>query len=289
MSPHLFVSQNHELRHFQFEQLAELLQPDDLLVVNDSATLPASIHNKLHYSGQLEDGSWLVEPRQPEGVGTVPLAWRAEDLIDLPELGPRKLEKWPESERLWRLENPPGLDYLRRHGQPIRYAHTQKELPLEAYQSYFARVPGSAEMPSAGRPFDHEMVSKLNIAPLTLHTGVSSLENHELPYPEQFQVPPETWRLVQQARRVIAVGTTVLRALETAATGQLSGWTRHIVTPQNFRHSVHGLITGMHDPASTHRWMLQALLPEEELAKAYGQEHQGHEFGDMHLILQAQF
>ena len=106
-----------------------------------------------------------------------------------------------------------------------------------------------------------------------------------MPYPEWFQVPEQTWMRVKQARRVIAVGTTVLRALETAARGQLEGWTRHIVTPQNFRNSVDGLLTGMHDPASTHRWMLQALLSNQELERAYQRTFRTHEFGDMHLIL----
>lgn len=282
----LRVSQRQQLEQLAFHQLAQVLRPGDLLVVNDSATLPASIDNRLHYSGQLEDGSWLVEPRQPQGIGTVPLSWQADQLIDLPGLGRRRLTPWPESSRLWRLENPPEvIAYLNRYGGPIRYAHTQRELPLKAYQSFFARVPGSAEMPSAGRPFTREMVEGLDIASLTLHTGVSSLENHEMPYPEWFQVPEDTWRRVQRAKRVIAVGTTVLRALETAALGQLQGWTRHIVTPHNFRHSVDGLLTGMHDPTSTHRWMLQALLPAEELGKAYQGTFNAHEFGDMHLIL----
>ncbi|MBN9419928.1 hypothetical protein ABS71_17170 [bacterium SCN 62-11] len=282
----LRVSHAHQLEQMPFDRLGSVLQPGDLLVVNDSATLPASIDNRLHYSGQLEDGSWLVEPRQRQGLGTIPLSWRADQTIELPELGVRKLTAWPESNRLWRLENAPEpVAYLTRYGQPIRYAHTQRELPLQAYQSFFARVPGSAEMPSAGRPFSWEMVQGLDIASLTLHTGVSSLENHEMPYPEWFQVPEQTWRRVQAARRVIAVGTTVLRALETAATGQFHGWTRHIVTPENFRHSVDGLLTGMHDPTSTHRWMLQALLPAEELSRAYQGTFNAHEFGDMHLIL----
>ena len=283
----LLVSHSQQLEQLNFDQLPRLLQPGDLLVVNDSATLPASIQNRLHYSGQLEDGSWLVEPRQPQGIGTVPLHWEPDRLIDLPELGPSRLTRWPHSNRLWRLEDAPRdpVDYLSRQGQPIRYAHTEHELPISAYQSYFARVPGSAEMPSAGRPFTDRMVADLDIASLTLHTGVSSLEQHELPYPEWFQVPEQTWRRVKQARRVIAVGTTVLRALETAARGQLEGWTRHIVTPQNFRNSVDGLLTGMHDPASTHRWMLQALLSNQELERAYQRTFRTHEFGDMHLIL----
>lgn len=282
----LRVSHERQLEQMPFERLSSLLQPGDLLVVNDSATLPASIDNRLHYSGQLEDGSWLVEPRQPRGIGTVPLQWSADRFVELPELGRRKLTAWPESSRLWRLENAPEpVAYLAKYGQPIRYAHTQRELPLQAYQSFFARVPGSAEMPSAGRPFTWEMVRGLDIASLTLHTGVSSQENHEMPYPEWFEVPERTWQRVQRARRVIAVGTTVLRALETAAGGQFLGWTRHIVTPENFRHSVDGLLTGMHDPTSTHRWMLQALLPAEELARAYQGTFNAHEFGDMHLIL----
>ena len=129
--------------------------------------------------------------------------------------------------RLWRARlSVAVVPYLLRHGVPIRYSYVSRDWPLADYQTVFARRPGSAEMPSASRPFTPAVVTELAargvlIAPLTLHTGVSSLEAGEDPYPEPYDVPPATARLVNHVRahggRVIAAGTTVVRALETAA------------------------------------------------------------------------
>jgi S-adenosylmethionine:tRNA ribosyltransferase-isomerase len=179
----------------------------------------------------------------------------------------------------------------------------QRDWPLAAYQTVFARLPGSAEMPSASRPFTDPMVTALVargvlIAPVTLHTGVSSLEADEDPYPEPFDVPPATARLVNHVRahggRVIAAGTTVVRALETAARadGQVvpsAGWTSHVVTPQTGVGAVDGLLTGLHEPRSSHLRMLAAFAGEALLARCYqaavGAGYLWHEFGDVHLLL----
>jgi S-adenosylmethionine:tRNA ribosyltransferase-isomerase len=197
----------------------------------------------------------------------------------------------------------PVEDYLRRHGRPIRYAHTADELPIEAYQTVFARDPGSAEMPSAARPFTAELVTELVargvlLAPLTLHAGVSSLEAGESPYPERYRVPPETARLVNAVRawggRVIAVGTTVVRALETVAApdGTVSagaGQTSLVVTPERGLRAIDGLITGWHEPESSHLSLLEAAAGPELLRRSYAAAHAAgyrfHEFGDSHLIL----
>ena len=134
------------------------------------------------------------------------------------------------------------------------------------YQTVFATEPGSAEMPSAARPFTPELVTRLvssgvQIAPLLLHTGVASLEDHEPPYEEFFRVPPETADRVNAAkragRRVVAVGTTVVRALETVTDGRGttspgSGWTDLVITPDRPLRAVNGLITGLHEPRATH-------------------------------------
>jgi S-adenosylmethionine:tRNA ribosyltransferase-isomerase len=213
----------------------------------------------------------------------------------------------PGGTRLWLATidtgDAPLGDYLARHGAPIRYAHTRGEHPLDDYQTIFALHPGSAEMPSAGRPFTPELVTALVargivIAPLTLHTGVSSLEAGEMPYPERFSVPPTTARLVNAARagggRVIAVGTTVVRALETVALpfGHVEageGWTRHVVTPAHGVRVVDCLLTGWHDPDASHLLMLEAIggrdLVERSYAEALGAGYRWHEFGDVHLIL----
>jgi S-adenosylmethionine:tRNA ribosyltransferase-isomerase len=198
------------------------------------------------------------------------------------------------------------VPYLLRHGTPIRYSYVDREWPLPFYQTVFAREPGSAEMPSASRPFTPSVVTQLVargvlIAPLTLHTGVSSLEADEDPYPEPYDVPPATARLVNHVRadggRIIAAGTTVVRALETAALGKRvggqvtasAGWTSHVVTPQTGVKVVDGLLTGLHEPRSSHLRMLAAFAGSELLSRCYEtairSRYLWHEFGDVHLLL----
>jgi S-adenosylmethionine:tRNA ribosyltransferase-isomerase len=203
-----------------------------------------------------------------------------------------------------RLETVEALeDYLRRYGRPIRYDYVPEPWPLAAYQTVFAREPGSAEMPSAGRPFTEQLVTELVtrgvlVAPVTLHTGVSSLEQGERPLPERFRVPAATARLVNAVHgwngRVIAVGTTVARALETvaAADGTVSegqGWTSLLITPQRGILAVDGLLTGWHEPTSSHLQLLEAVAGRELFERSYqaALEHgyRWHEFGDLHLIL----
>jgi S-adenosylmethionine:tRNA ribosyltransferase-isomerase len=194
-------------------------------------------------------------------------------------------------------------DYLDRHGEPIRYSHVAGPWPLEAYQNVYATSPGSAEMPSAGRPITRELLSRLRargvtVAPVTLHAGVSSPESHEPPFPEWFEVPERTAEQISAARRrggrVIAVGTTVVRALESAAGAQdcacaRSGWTGLVITPQCGVRSVDGMITGWHEPEASHLMMLEAVAGAELLETSYTAAldagYLWHEFGDSHLIL----
>ncbi|WP_405466395.1 S-adenosylmethionine:tRNA ribosyltransferase-isomerase [Streptomyces jietaisiensis] len=199
----------------------------------------------------------------------------------------------------------PGL--LRRHGRPIRYAYTERDQPLSAYQTVFA-LPGadgagSAEMPSAARPFTPRLVAELvsrgvQFAPLTLHTGVASAEAHEPPYPERFAVPEASARLVNAARagggRVVAVGTTAVRAVESAAEADgivraCAGWTDLVVTPGRGVRVVDGLLTGLHEPEASHLLMLEAVAGREAVERGYEEALAGrylwHEFGDTHLLL----
>jgi len=195
-------------------------------------------------------------------------------------------------------------DLLERHGEPIRYGHAERRAwPLDAYQTVYATTPGSAEMASAGRPFTPELITRLIamgvlVAPVTLHTGVSSPERHEPPFPEQFEVPESTARVLAAARRwggrVIAVGTTVVRALETVAGvgGNVesgSGWTGLVVTPERGLALVDGLITGWHEPEASHLRLLEAAaggaLLERSYRAALRDGYRWHEFGDSHLIL----
>jgi S-adenosylmethionine:tRNA ribosyltransferase-isomerase len=311
-----------EISHHAFADLPALLLPGDLLAVNTSATLAAAVAAArpgglaVHFSTPLPEGDWLVELRAAAGGATVPYGGGSPGQeLELPRgavltLGARF------TGRLWRARlSTAVVPYLLRHGSPIRYSYVPRPWPIEWYQTVFGTTPGSAEMPSASRPFTPRVVAALvargvTFAPLTLHTGVSSLEGGEDPYPEPFDVPPATARLVNLTRqnggRVIAVGTTVVRALETAArlpgghprpvaartphlVSPAAGWTEHIVTPQNPLLAVDGLITGLHEPRSSHLRMLAAFAGLDLLGRCYAaaidRGYLWHEFGDLHLLL----
>jgi S-adenosylmethionine:tRNA ribosyltransferase-isomerase len=192
---------------------------------------------------------------------------------------------------------------LNEHGRPIRYRYVERDWPIDAYQTVFADQPGSAEMPSAARPFSEALVTVLvrrgvGLSPITLHTGVSSLEGHELPYPERFEVPAATASAINAVHaaggHVIAVGTTVVRALETTVdragvVHPAEGWTDTVITPQRGVRAVDGLITGWHEPEATHLAMLEAVAGRPALVDAYSDAFASgylwHEFGDSHLLL----
>ena len=305
----LMVSRSHRqsVSHHRFGDLPGLLMPGDLLVVNNSGTLPSAVpvsHELVvHFSTAMPDGTWLVELRFGNGAATVPYrGGAAGDRLVLPGGALLRLVS-RFTGRLWRARlSTAVVPYLLRHGRPIRYSYVMHAWPIEAYQTVFATAPGSAEMPSAGRPFSPEVVTRLvsrgvTVAPITLHTGVSSLEDNEDPYPEPYDVPPATARLVKLTRehggRVIAIGTTVVRALETAALagemGPASGWTTHVVTPEAGLHAVDGLLTGLHEPRSSHLRMLAAFAGEDLLSDCYDEAaergYRWHEFGDVHLLL----
>jgi S-adenosylmethionine:tRNA ribosyltransferase-isomerase len=301
--------------HSRFDRLPELLRDGDLLVVNTSATVPAALDGLLgsepvvvHVSTELPAGVWLVEVRRPVDSATEPYALDRPGTVHVIGGGAVELfTPFPGSHRLWiaRLDTG-GLsvgDFLDRHGHPIRYRYVPVEWPISAYQTVFAREPGSAEMPSAGRPFTAEVVADLvrhgiATAPLTLHTGVSSLEGHEAPYPERYRVPRATAALVNATRegggRVIAVGTTVVRALATVTDDRGvahpgAGWTDVVVTPDGPVPPIDGLLTGWHEPEASHLLMLEAVAGRAPLVRAYeAADERGylwHEFGDSHLLL----
>jgi S-adenosylmethionine:tRNA ribosyltransferase-isomerase len=306
-----------EIVHSRFRELPVHLGPGDLLVVNVSATLPAAVAAtrdgrgiELRFATRAPDDQHgdlhVIELRTADGEA--PLGeGRARELIRLPgEARVELIGPYAGSERLWlaRAElGEPLPGYLRRYGRPIRYGYVWGRWPLSAYQTAFATVPGSAEMPSAARPFTPRLIARLVsegvlFAPLLLHTGVSSPERHEPPYPEQYEVPPATARLVNAARawggRVIAVGTTAVRALETVAASDGAvepgaGWTDLVITPERGLRVIDGMLTGWHEPLASHLQMLEALAGEEFIARCYAtaleQRYLWHEFGDSHLIL----
>ncbi len=227
--------------HARFNDLPEFLQPGDLVVVNESATIPTSLPAEgsvgrflLNLSTDYGNGLWLAEPRwSASEPGPLPLT--EGETIRLPGLIGRLVSTYPGLERLWFVRIQGNVEAtLAEHGAPVRYGYLDQDYPLEAYQTIFARVPGSAEMPSAARPFSQPVIDKLSargveIAAIVLHTGVSSLEvdsrvlEDQAMYPEPFEVSPETAKAVDDAksegRRVVAVGTTVVRALESAWDG----------------------------------------------------------------------
>jgi S-adenosylmethionine:tRNA ribosyltransferase-isomerase len=308
----LLVAGSDGVRHARFAELARLLAPGDLVVVNTSATLAAAVDGRrpdgravtVHFSTALEDGAWLVEIRpRADATGPVPDVVAGER-IALPVGVVVRLVA--ANGRLWRAEVAVegGVEaYLTQHGRPITYSYVRDQWPLDAYQTVFAHHPGSAEMPSAGRPFTTALVTDLvaagvAVAPITLHTGVSSLEEGEPPLPERYFVPESTARLVNATRgaggRVVAVGTTVTRALETAArvdgrVGPSSGWTDLVLGPARPARVVDGLITGWHAPGASHLLLLEAVAGADLVASAYkealAEQYRWHEFGDSCLLL----
>jgi S-adenosylmethionine:tRNA ribosyltransferase-isomerase len=285
--------------------------------VNTSATLPARVPARradgalvpVHVSTQLDDGDWVVELRRPDNSGP-DLGAEPGTVLRLPGgLRLTLLEAHPDParpSRLWRARpgDPVAITaYLPAHGRPIGYGYLAGEFPLADRQNVWATEPGSAEMASAGRPFSTEVVTRLVargvvVAPLVLHTGVSSPELHEPPYPERYAVPEPTARLVRTTRaagsRVVAVGTTVTRALETAADDDgvvraASGWTSLVLGPDRPARVVTGLVTGLHAPEASHLQLLEAVAGATLVRQAYeaavAERYLWHEFGDSMLFL----
>jgi S-adenosylmethionine:tRNA ribosyltransferase-isomerase len=305
------------LTHTTFDTLPAFLEAGDLVVINTSAVVPAAIPARtddgtrlvVHLSTRLDDSRWVVELRRLDDrttrrwEGAVPRRLHADADAD----ATISLESpYLDSSRLWvaRLDLPqPVFTWLAVHGQPIRYGYVERPWPISAYQNVYAIEPGSAEMPSAGRPFTPEVITGLvakgiGISPLVLHTGVASLEATELPYPERLRVPSSTASRVNETHRnggrVIAVGTTVVRGLESAGGSDgrarpFDGWTDLVITPERGVHVVDGLLTGWHEPEASHLLMLEAVAGRTLLEQSYAMSlHEGylwHEFGDMHLIL----
>jgi len=314
----LLVATAGGITHAHFADIGSFLAPGDVVVVNTSATIAAAVDGRradgtqvaVHFSTGVGDVQWLVEVRPP-GRATGPVHDAAlGETIRLPHgVDLRLMAPYPFGAgrpRLWLahvgLEGEV-LDYLARAGRPIRYAYVPRPYPIEEYQTVFARDPGSAEMPSAGRPFTTEIVTQLitrgvAFAPITLHTGVSSLDAGEPPVPEWYRVPDATARLVRVTRRaggrVVAVGTTVTRALESVAdaAGEVhagEGWTELRLGPSRPAHVVDGIVTGWHAPGASHLDLLHAVaggrLVDAAYAEALREQYLWHEFGDSCLLL----
>jgi len=310
----LLVTRPDGHHHARFEDLPRFLRADDLLVVNESAAIPASLPAEgrlgsilLNLSTRFRSDLYLAEPRWTAGKPG-PLPIEPEEELRIGSTTVRLLAPYPGIPRLWFAQaDRPFEPILAEHGQPIHYGYTDA-WPMEVYQTLFSRVPGSAEMPSAARPITPRIREQLDragvrIVPVLLHTGVSSLEieseivEAQAMYPEPFAVSPETADAVNRTHanggRVIAVGTTVVRALESAWTPEglrsRSGFTRLFVNPDHRIHAVDGLLTGFHDPVTSHLAMLTAFLRIDGVRDAYAEAIRAgylwHEFGDSHLVI----
>jgi S-adenosylmethionine:tRNA ribosyltransferase-isomerase len=305
----LLVASPAGVHHTAFTGLGEHLRPGDLLVVNTSGTLPAAVDARrdgrpitVHFATPLDDGSWVVELRAPAGPlldgrpgECLALAGDASLTLLAPMV--------PGAARLWRAAVSVEVRaLLAAAGRPIRYGYVPRAWPLSDYQTVFAREPGSAEMPSAARPFTPELVTRLVtdgvlFAPLLLHTGVSSPEAAEPPQAERYRVPPTTAALASWVRarggRVIAVGTTAARALESAFDGGVlvaaEGWTELVLGPDRPARVVDGIVTGLHAPEASHLSLLEAVAGAEVVQRAYeaavAERYLWHEFGDVSLLL----
>ncbi len=315
----MMVASRHDgsIVHSHFSELPRFLDEGDLVVINTSGTLAAELDGtgpdgvpvQVHLSTKLPAGLWTIEIRRQgraylEASVGEHFELAGEGRVDL--LAPYSPGPGGDGVRLWvsRVETLEPLQrHLARYGRPIRYGYVRGSHPISAYQNVYATEPGSAEMPSAGRPFTPEVLTRLvakgvGVAPLLLHTGVASLEANEPPYAEYFRVSLATAHRVNDARlrggRVVAVGTTVVRALESVVDDHghvhsSEGWTETVVSPEHPVRSIDGFLTGWHEPEASHLAMLEAIagrpLLEASYAAALAEGYLWHEFGDVHLIL----
>ncbi len=307
----MLVARPGDVAHVQFRDVGDHLAPGDLLVVNTSATLPAAVDGihpggapvTVHFSSPDTPGRWIVELR---GVDWSCRGSEPGEPVYLPGGARLEVVAPHRGERLWSARFDTGGTverYLARYGRPITYDYVSERWPLAAYQTIFSRHPGSAEMPSAARPFTNRLVTDLvgrgiAIAPVVLHCGVSSLEAGELPQEERYEVPAATARLVNETRRagarVVATGTTVARALESAARRDgtvvpRAGVTDLVLSAARPARAIDGLVTGWHPPGASHLSLLEAVAGSDLVREAYddavAQGYLWHEFGDSCLLL----
>jgi S-adenosylmethionine:tRNA ribosyltransferase-isomerase len=318
----LLVTDELGARHARFADFPQFLMPGDLLVLNDSKTYPAALTATresgdtiaLHFATLDPSAEARTNPTAPTApwkglvlVGSPRGVPNTGEHVTLPGGGhARFLGLHRASRRMWIAEAAlplPYFEYFARYGRPIAYSHVTGAWPMTAFQTTYARALGSSEMPSAGRPFTGHMIGRLaargiEIAIVTLHAGVSSADRDELPLGEWREVPLESAVAVRRAKkrgsRVVAVGTTVVRALESSLDRQRRiiasrGWTGLHITPGRPMRVVDGLLTGFHEPTSTHLAILDAIAGREHIERAYAtalaQRYLWHEFGDSHLIL----
>jgi S-adenosylmethionine:tRNA ribosyltransferase-isomerase len=308
-----------KITHSRFDRLADHLRRGDLVVFNTSRTLPASLDAvtaagrrlEVRLAEHLPDETWLalvLDADSGRSASSLLTGLRLEFGRDLAaqvvdtDAGPPRLAKLRFTSSGAEL-----VDRVHRLGRPIRYEHVARPFGLEHYQTVFAREPGSAEMPSAGRAFTWRQLFDLErrgvgTASVLLHSGLSSYLDAEVDrrHPvaeEEFVVGADAAARVSAARerggRVIAVGTTVVRALESAVDDDRvvarRGYTRLRLTAGHRLRAVDGLLTGLHEPEASHLDLLTAFMPAAAIRAAYEEavreRYLWHEFGDLNLIL----
>lgn len=315
----LVTTNSGKIEHSVFRDFVLYLQKGDVLVVNTSATVPSALpvsfadggKGKLHLSTGLNSREWLAEIREITGTKTRRWHGGVEGMeFQLPSgtivTLKKKYYKNEQWLHLWVVDldtNQPVQKYLTENARPIQYDKLDRQYPLSYYQTFFSFHPGSAEMPSAGRGFTKKIIEALLkkgvvLAPLILHTGVSSLEENETPYPEYMEIDPVSATIINtaknQGRRIIAVGTTCIRAIETAADPHgvvqpYRGNTELFIDEIYSMKVADGLLTGFHEPKASHLNMLQSIGGFEHINRAYQEAitagYHWHQFGDLHLIL----
>ena len=315
----LITSKHGQIEHSTFNLLTTFLAKGDVLVVNTSATIPSALtvslpngsQGRLHISTKLNNGEWLIEIREITGNKT--RRWhdgKEGMLFELPSGAAVTLKKrfYKNSQwlHLWLAEfklHQSMQSYLLSNALPVQYEKLDQGYPLSYYQTFFSFHPGSSEMPSAGRAFTPALIERLLkrgilLAPVILHTGVSSLEDNETPFPEYMEIDPVTAAIINtaksQGRRILAVGTTAIRAIETAVSSRglvlpYRGNTELFIDKSYNMKVIDGLLTGFHEPRSSHLNMLQSLAGFEHIQGAYREAikagYYWHQFGDLHLIL----
>ncbi len=303
------------------------LRPGDLVVVNDAATLPASLAARGPDGGDVEvrllsfrdgarfravllgAGDWRTPTERRPPPGEV----AAGDRLELAGGLAAEVEaRSPLSPRLVDLrfdrDGAALWSALYARGRPVQYAHVPAPLRLDDVQTAFAGRPWAAEMPSAGRPLRHEVLAALRrlgheVVALTHAAGPSATGDPAidaaLPLPERSALSPPAALAVRRARRdgrrVVAVGTSVVRALEAAALaggGEVAPGEREVdlvLGPGSRLRVVDGVLTGVHEPGSTHLSLLHAFAPDallrRALAHAEAAGYLGHELGDACLVL----
>jgi S-adenosylmethionine:tRNA ribosyltransferase-isomerase len=308
-----------QVTHTRFDRITEFLDPGDLLVFNSSRTLPATLVGTVRHlqwavevrlAELLPDGTWLallVQSPQKADVTKGLILEFAQDLRC------EVLERDQRIPRLWKLRFSKSgtefLDSVYRIGQPVRYRYLSAPWRLSYYQNVYALQPGAAEMPSAGRAFTWRLLLQLRSrgvesASITLHAGLSSyldieLDRQHLAAEEEYWISEEAAAKIRRAknsgRRIVAIGTTVVRALESIAAesgGEVRAchqYTQLRVTADYRLQIVNSLLTGLHEPEASHLDLLAVFVPPPTIYATYSeaiqQHYLWHEFGDLNLIL----